>query len=447
MQIPILEGIQTTELDYESVFPLNLMIVPKDTGVSSGYLNVTDGIVQTQAMTGSPRGAIVNTRDGKHYRVHNASFLEVDAAGLATTRGSIAGTGYAAMAYGFDRTAIAGGSAGYSWDGTTLSSGVFLEADPTIKYSPVDVAWCQQFFLWTDGEQILQSGLTNPLSITGFADAEASPDKITGLVATRDELIVCGKTTIERFRNVGTGTFTFRSVPGGVLDKGVVSPSAKVRFSNTFAFVGGGAEENTSVWIYGGTQAQKIATRDIENAIAEVDETQIMLDFLASGAHQLILVRLPTGMTYVYDMATQQWHRRDWDGQNIAQAYGKWWIAGEGRIGRMDAIGTEWGANVRREFSTKFLPTSQSFRISSLELKGNFGRFAEGSNPQAELETSFDGIDWSQPRIYSLGQRAVYDFRPKWRNIAFLHNGRYLAMRFAITCGDRYQLAVLELNE
>lgn len=447
MQIPFLEGTKTTGVDYESVFPLNLMAVPKDTGVSQAYLNVTDGIVQSASVAGDPRGAIVNTRDGRHYRVHQNSLYEMDAAGTATTKGSIQGSGYAAMTYGFDHVAIAAGGKGYSWNGTALSSGLFLQADPTITYAPIDVAWVQQFFLWTDGDLILQSGLTNPLSITGFADAESSPDKITGLVATRDELLVCGKTTIERFRNVGTGTFTFRSVPGGVLDKGVVSASAKVRFSNTFAFVGGGAEENTSVWIYGGSQAQKIATRDIENAIADIDATLIVMDYHAAGAHQLIIVRLPNGISHVYDMATQQWHRRNWDAQNIARAYGKTWVGGNGRIGYLDEVGTEWGANVRRECSTKFLPTSQSFRMSALELKGNWGRFAEGSNPQVELETSFDGIDWSQPRIYSLGQRAIYDFRPKWRNVAFLRGGRHMAMRFSITCGDRYQIAAIEVNE
>lgn len=331
--------------------------------------------------------------------------------------------------------------------GETLQSGLYLKDDDTITYSPIDVVWVNQFYFWTDGELILQSTLPNPLAVQGFADAEQSPDLITGLVATRDELIVCGKTTIERFRNVGAGTFTFRAVPGGVLDKGVVSPSAKVRFSNTFAFVGGGQEEDLSVWIYGGANAQKIATRDIEREInAVADVTKIVMDYYTTGAHQFIICRLPSGASLVYDVSTQEWHRRTWDCQNIVSHKGKWCVGGSGKIGTLGG-GSEWGSLVRREFGTKFIPSPVAARIYSLEMKGNWGRYDEGENPQAEVETSFDGIDWSQPRIYSLGQRAFYDFRPKWRNIGFIRGGRQFAMRFAIESTGVYQIAALEINE
>ena len=446
MKIPIIDGIKTTMTDYETVRLKNLLVVPKDTGISSEYINCTDGIQYVGTLSGEPRGAVVETRNGKHYRVQGSELVEVSSTGAITSRGTIAGTGNSPMAYGYDLLAVVGGGVGYLWNGSALTSGVFLQADPTITYSPIDVAWCNQFFFWTDGLSIYQSSLTNPLSITGFADAESSPDGITGLVATRDELIVCGRTTIERFRNVGAGTFTFRSVPGGVLDKGVVSPSAKVRFSNTFAFVGGGAEESPSVWIYGGTAAQKIATRDIERSIASVDATQIVLDYYADSAHQFIICTLPNGVVHVYDVATGEWHDRTWQAKYIVSAYGKWWCSKSGAIGNVERIGSEWGENVRREFSTKFMPASQATSIAKLELKGNWGRYIT-PNPQAEVETSLDGINWSQPRVYTLGGKDVFDFRPQWRRIGFIKAGRYMAMRFAIDSDAAYQISSLEINE
>lgn len=445
MQIPIIDGIKTTMTDYETVRLKNMLVVPKDTGISPSYIGTTDGLQYVGVLSGEPRGAVVETRNGTHYRIHGGQLYSISTAGVATSLGAIFGSGNSPMAYGFDRVAMAAGGIGYSLNGSTLTAGLYLQADPTITYSPIDVTWCNQYFFWTDGNLVYQSTLTNPLEITGFADAESSPDVITGLVSTRDELIVCGRTTIERFRNIGTGTFTFRSVPGGVLDKGVVSPSAKVRFSNTFAFVGGGAEESPSVWIYGGTSAQKIATRDIERSIASVDATQIVLDYYAESAHQFIVCTLPNGVVHVYDVATGEWHDRTWQAKYIVSAYGEWWASKAGAIGTIERIGAEWGENVRREFSTKFLPASQATRIAKLELKGNWGRCS--NEPQAEIETSLDGINWSQPRVYSVGGKDVFDFRPQWRNIGFIKAGRYMAMRFAIQSDAVFQISALEINE
>ena len=183
MKIPIIDGIKTTMTDYETVRLKNLLVVPKDTGISSEYINCTDGIQYVGTLSGEPRGAVVETRNGKHYRVQGSELVEVSSTGAITSRGTIAGTGNSPMAYGYDLLAVVGGGVGYLWNGSALTSGVSLQADPTITYSPIDVAWCNQFFFWTDGLSIYQSSLTNPLSITGFADAESSPDGITGLLS------------------------------------------------------------------------------------------------------------------------------------------------------------------------------------------------------------------------------------------------------------------------
>lgn len=445
MQIPILQTIDTTLNDYRTRYPLNMMVIPKQTGISDAYLACTLGIQKIADTPGADRGAIWHSRLNTHFRVIGDALYSVDPAGVLTRIAGIAGTDYTPMAYGFTQLGIVGNSTGYSYDGTTMASGLSLQSDPSIKYNAIDVAWVNQFFFWTDGDQILQSTLSNPLSIQGFADAEAAPDRILGLVATRDELLVCGRHTIERFRNVGTGTFTFRSVAGGVVDKGIVGTNGKVRIGSTFAFVGGGQDENVSVWVFG-SNPEKIATRDIEKEIAAVDATRIKLDYYTDALQQILIMNLPNGRIFCYDMATQKWHERTGQTLNPVWYSGKWWVGSTKLLGALtESIGTDWGKYVARQWGTTFLPADKSMRIGSLELKGVWGHFVDGSPPQVEFQITFDGINWSQWREYRIGRAGMTDFRPRWRNIAFVREQRAVVMQFRVRHDQRFSVAALEL--
>ena len=71
MQLSILSGIYTTDApDLRIAYPVNMMPVPTDNGVSGGYLRPHDGIVQQSTDTvGVCRGGIYWPKDGKVYRV------------------------------------------------------------------------------------------------------------------------------------------------------------------------------------------------------------------------------------------------------------------------------------------------------------------------------------------------------------------------------------------
>jgi len=71
MQIPIVNGIYTDEVaDFRTSYPKNLIPVPKQQGISTGYLRPADGIVEFGTGPGIDRGGI--NWNGVYYRVRGS---------------------------------------------------------------------------------------------------------------------------------------------------------------------------------------------------------------------------------------------------------------------------------------------------------------------------------------------------------------------------------------
>lgn len=118
MQIPIVSGIYTdNEANYRVSYPRNLVPVPKQTGISQGYLRCAEGITQLSApgaVSGTDRGGF--QWDGVCYRVIGAKLVSVDTAGGVTVLGDVGNDGkQVAFDRSFDFMMI--GSAGklYYW--------------------------------------------------------------------------------------------------------------------------------------------------------------------------------------------------------------------------------------------------------------------------------------------------------------------------------------------
>ena len=92
MQVPILNGIFTDNAaDFRTSYPVNMVPVPKNTGISSGYLRPAEGAIQLGASSGTSRGGI-NWND-VCYRVMGTKLVSVDAAGVETVLGDVGAGG------------------------------------------------------------------------------------------------------------------------------------------------------------------------------------------------------------------------------------------------------------------------------------------------------------------------------------------------------------------
>lgn len=91
MQLPIVSGIYTdTKANYRVAYPRNLVPVPKQTGVSQGYLRHTEGVTQlvaSGAVLGNDRGGF--NWNGVCYRVIGSKLVTIGADGTLTILGEV----------------------------------------------------------------------------------------------------------------------------------------------------------------------------------------------------------------------------------------------------------------------------------------------------------------------------------------------------------------------
>jgi hypothetical protein len=137
MQIPILSGIFTDNgPDLRTSYPVNLMPVPKESGISSGFLRPADGIVANGTGPGVDRGGI--NWNGVCYRVMGSKLVTVSSTGVITIIGDVGNNGQlVTMDYSFDRLAIASNENLFYW---SPSLGLVQVTDPDLGIV-LDVVW------------------------------------------------------------------------------------------------------------------------------------------------------------------------------------------------------------------------------------------------------------------------------------------------------------------
>lgn len=450
MQIPILQGTYTdTEANYRRSYPRNAVPVPKDNGIAQGYLRIAPGVrrfdVAAPLIDGASRGAIM--WEGVHYRVIGSKLVSVSGNGAVTILGDVTTDGrQVALDYSFDNLAI--GSAGrlYYWDGSLLTQ----VTDPDLGLV-VDMIWMEGYFISTDGTFVPVSELTDPYVWDPLKyGATDSPDKTVGLMDYRRELYVFNRYNIYVYDNqpVDGATFPFVLNPGATINKGALSRSTKCQIDQRFAFVGGGQNEPISIYFGNGGVADKVATQDIEEILAQYPEeilAQSLLESRADKVHQFLYLHLPD-QTMVYDLSASMvtgvpvWYflssAADSNGAyrpiNFLYANNEWTCGDtvDSRLGVIDpAIVTHYDIVVGWQFDTTLLYNeARGAIVNSLELIGLTGRVEIGDEPTISLSWSDDGLTYSDEKFISLGRQGETTKRLQWRNIGEFEQTR--AFRF-----------------
>jgi hypothetical protein len=421
MQVPILNGIfadNTPEL--RTSYPVNLVPVPKKSGISNGFLRPGDGIVANGTGPGIDRGGI-NWEDSL-YRVMGTELVEIDSAGAVTILGDVGGpiNELVTFDYSFDLLAIASGGRLYYWDGTTLTQ----VTDPDLGIV-LDVVWVDGYFMTTDGEFLIVTELSDPFVVNPlkYGSSEVDPDPVVALLKLRNEIYALNRNTIEVFDNVGGDLFPFARIDGAQIQKGVIGTQGCCVFIQRIAFLGGGRNEAPGIYVGAAATTQKISTQEIDNLLLTYTEAQLALVNLEARNdknHQHLYVHLPD-RTVVYDasaseaLGEQVWFTltttlsgfAQYRARNIVWAYDKW-LVGDPQstsIGYLvQDTGHHWGEQVRWEFGTLIVYNESNGAIfNELELVSLTGSVALGKNPQISTSYSVDGKAYSQDRSISVG--------------------------------------------
>lgn len=424
-QISILSGIYSDgNADFRSSYPVNLIPVPKDEGISKGYLRPADGIVQNGEGPGTDRGGI--NWKGTYYRVMGERLISIAESGVITDLGSVGGTGQVTLDYSFDRLAIASGGRLYYLFGSTLTQ----VTDGDLR-NVLDVVWVDGYFMTTDGEFLIVTELGDPMAVNPlkYGSSEADPDPIKGLIKLQNEVYAMNRHTIEVFDNVGGDLFPFQRIESAQIQKGIIGTHCCCLLSDAIAFLGSGRNEAPGIYIGANSQATKISTREIDQILLQYTEEELAISVLEpkiDKGHQHLWVHLPD-RTLVYDLsgstAVQEplWFTltsgidgySQYRAKNLVWIFDKWMCADPTsfKLGYLtEEISSQYGDIARWEFGTTIIYNeSRGAIFHQLELVCLTGRVAFGSDPTISSSYSIDGETWSQEkfiRVGGLGDRA-----------------------------------------
>ena len=440
MQIPILSGIfADTNPEFRTAYPHNLIPVPKQQGISAGYLRPADGLEEFSAGVGADRGGIEWL--GECYRVQGTSLIKVSSTGAATVIGDVGAGGPVTMDYSFDYLAIASGGRLYLYDGTTLAQNV----DPDLG-TVLSFIWVDGYFLTTDGENLVVTELGDPFSVNPlkYGSSEIDPDPVNSVLEFRNEVYAINKNSIEVFDNVGGTGFPFQRIEGAQIQKGSVGTHAAVVYDKKIAFVGGGRNDPPSVHVALNGQDTKISTREIDEILQSYtasEVSEIVMEARSDKSHNWLYIHLPD-QTLVYDVEASKvleqnvWFtlsggilsKTQYPARSFVWCYDKW-IAGDPASGVISEtsgeISTLLGEEVKWEFNIGIIYNEGNGAIiHDLELVCLTGSVALGDNPVVTTQYSIDGVTWSQPATTPAGKQGDRAARVAWRRQGAMRNWR-----------------------
>jgi len=458
VQIPVLNGIYTnTDADFRTSYPRNLVPVPKEQGISKGYLRPADGIVQFGTGPGIDRGGI--NWNGVCYRVMGTKLVSIAENGTATVLGDVGGTGDVTFDYSFDRLAVASGGNLFYLQGSTLTQ--VTDAD---LGTVVDVLWVDGYFMTTDGDYLIVTELNDPFSVNPlkYGSSEADPDPVQALIKLRNEVYACNRYTIEVFQNVGGDLFPFQRIEGAYMMRGTVGTHAVAMFMEQIAFLGGGRNEAPAIWIGSNGSTAKISTREIDQALLEYTEAElatVVMETRITNGHQFLYVHLPD-RTFVFDGAGTQvvgepvWFvltsslvgHSKYRARNFVWCYNKW-LCGDPTSEKhgylVEDIASHYGDTIGWDFGTMILYNeSRGAIFHELELVALTGRVENGSDPTVWTSYTLDGLTWSQEKARKAGQSGETMKRLTWMQQGFMRNWRI--QRFRGTSETHIAIARIE---
>lgn len=440
MQIPVLNGIYTDgSADFRTSYPVNLVPVPKDNGISKGYLRPADGLIANGAGPGTSRGGI--NWNGACYRVMGTKLVKVESNGSVGVLADVGGTGQVVFDYSFDRLAIASSGNLFYWDGTILTQ----VTDPDLG-TVIDMLWVDGYFMTTDGEFLIVTELNDPTQINPlkYGSAEADPDPVKALLKLRNEVYAINRNTIEVFDNVGGENFPFQRIEGAQIQKGALGTHCACVFADTVAFLGSGRNESPAIYVATNANATKISTREIDQILTSYTEEQlsgVIFEARNDKAHLHLWVRLPD-QTLVYDAAASQvlgepvWFHLTssiqgfsaYRAKDLVWAYDKWLIGdpSSSNVGYLtDEVSSHYDEIVRWEFGTLIVYNESKGAIfHELELVCLTGRIALGLDPQIRTSYSVDGQTWSQDKYVKVGKVGDRAKRIVWWGQGMMSNWR-----------------------
>jgi Phage stabilisation protein len=285
-----------------------------------------------------------------------------------------------------------------------------------------------------------------------YGSKDGAPDNLVALIVDHRQVYLLGEVTTEVWVDVGNQisgiiSFPFARISGTTLQRGCAAKGSIARFGDSFAFVSKDTRGTATIGVMTGYAYQKISTHAVENSLTgQVISDAVAYTYRQEG-HEFYVVTFPSiDLTWVYDLATQQWHKwLNWsNGQfsrhrsNCGAFFNNMNLVGDyanGKIYKVDKdVYTNDGNQIRRVRRAPHLVADfQREYFDELQIQFQPGVGIGGvsnptstsvvasdaiENPEAMLRWSNDGgSTWSNEHWVSIGQQGKYKNRAIWRRL------------------------------
>lgn len=377
---------------------------------------------------------------GNLYFVVGSDLVKVATGDIVTTYTGVITTssGRVSMARGRDHLMIVDGTAGYTFDGTTLA----VISDGDFPNGCTHVAYLDGYFIVNepDTDSYFISAIDDPTSWAAldYNSALGSPDDIDALATTNKDLYLFGESTFEVHFNSGNPDFPFEVYPGGISDAGIIAPFSLVKGSVGLIWLAANDEGDAVITKSSGFQIEPISDPDLNYQINQLTSLTDAFGMLhRRHGRTFYTITFPTDdKTFEIDVEGKTWHQRK------SHSIGRWRVSGigyfnsnfycgdynSGKIFKFsDSVYTEDGDTIERERFTQVVHFSnRRFQTHELIIDVESGvglTTGQGSDPQLMLKYSDDGGNtWSSEIWQSIGKIGAYGTRVSFQNLGESRN-------------------------
>ncbi|MBK9497023.1 MAG: hypothetical protein IPO08_21430 [Xanthomonadales bacterium] len=294
-------------------------------------------------------------------------------------------------------------------------------------------------YIWSD----YQTATFDPLS---FKADNSANDLLMGVKVARRTMYVLGTKSVRAWYDSGTSAdIPFSRIDGSVFEVGCIAKHSIAEMDSVF-FLGGDDKGAGAVWMIAGGSPMRISTPAIEYAIAQwPDKSDAEAFTYTDEGHAFYVLSSTSGdETWVFDVATKEWHQRAYlnsTGQ-LCRIKPRCHVhfAGKHLVGDYDSGAVcEYSLDVYADNGDP-LPAIRACETiqaglsvqptTTLELDMDIGyglNTGQGVNPQAMLRCSRDGgKTWGNSLWASFGRMGEYSARCRWNRVG---GGRRMVLR------------------
>lgn len=461
--LPIIKGDRTVDnADYRDALPVNYTLISRQILGASGYLISHDGLTLHAEGEGVDRAGYWNERQRIHFRVSGNELISVGSDGEITKLGAISGNDRASMIHSFNSQLIVADGKAWRYDGT------LKQITDTGIGTPIDGTWIDNYFFFTDGENLYHTNITDETSIDPlqFATSEFSPDPTLAVDRTSgNQVIVFDRYSTSWFENRATPQFAFRRVASKFVKCGIVGTHCETELDGKFYVIGGGREEDVSIHQISAGSYQTIATREVTKILSTYNEAELSKSVLETRVKEktsMLIAQLPNhtleynhtianklGIEYAWTIVKSGvTESTKWRGVNgVFDPRISRWIYGDNQnsnIGILDEnVATQYGEKVESIFYSP-LVIMETMSIDEVEISTIPGHQINVDDVTCGVSLTYNGLTYGTEYFSLYGHQTVYGTRFIERNLGYVPE--FVGIKVRTVSSERVAFTMIKLT-